>query len=102
MRAVDWRLVPAGGALALLTMEDLVDGEPLMMADFRDVRALFHKETGRFVGLARDTGVRLGRPPIRLKDGIWYLIEDLELGRSRRNVPITSDTASLELIELAR
>ncbi len=102
MRKVDWRLVPTKGILALMTMEELIDGEPLMMADFRDTRAVFHKGMGRFIGLTRRRGVALGRPPIRLKDGIWYLNEDLELGRTQRYIPITSETASLELIEAVR
>lgn len=102
MKKVDWRLVPDGGILVLLTMEELIDGEPLMMADFHDMRALYHKETGRFVGLTRRKRVMLGRPPLRLKDGIWYLNEDMELGKLRQDVPITSETASLELIEPAQ
>lgn len=82
-----------------MTMEEPIDGEPLMIADFRDTHALFHKETGRFVGLTRRRGVRLGCPPLRLKDGIWYLNEDMKLGKLRQDIPITSDTTSLELIE---
>ena len=99
MRDVDWRLVPRGGILTLLTMEDLIDGHHLMIADFRDMKALFHKETGSWVGLTRGRGIRLGRPPLRLQDGIWYINEDMELGKTKRNFRLTADVVSLEVIE---
>ena len=102
VRTVDWRIIPTEGILVLMTMEELVDGEPLMMADFRDTRAIFHNETGRFLGLTRRRGVVFGRAPIRLKNGIWYLNEDMELNKVKQDVPITSETASLELIERTR
>jgi hypothetical protein len=99
MRKVDWRLVPEAGELALLTMDELVDGGPLMLADFRDVKALVHKETGAYVGLSRSRGIRLGTAPIAMKDGIWYVTEDAALGERRKDVPVTAQTAILQLIE---
>lgn len=99
MRKVDWRLVPAGGELALMTMDELVDGEPMMMADFRDTKALVHKATRAYVGLHRSGDVRLGRTPLFLRNGIWYVTEDGGLVRTQRDVPVTEETATLELIE---
>lgn len=99
MRKVDWRLVPVSGELALLTMDELVDGEPLMIADFRDTKAIVHKATGAYVGLSRGRGVRLGKAPLTLKDGIWYATEDKDLGRTRKDVRVSSETTVLALIE---
>lgn len=74
MRDIDWSRVPEG-PMVVLTAEDTARGEPLKMADFKDTHALFYKVTGSWLALSR-TGVRLGKGPMWMEDGIWMCSPD--------------------------
>lgn len=77
MRKVEPERVPEDGELILLTVEDVRAGEELKMADFRDSYALFYEGADRWLGLSRE-GVRLGKGPFRMWDGVWLCQEDRE------------------------
>lgn len=84
--------------MSLLTMERLGDGVPLMIADFKDTHALFHIESERFIGLTRNRGIRLGKPPLVMTDGIWFLEEDLEIEMKFRDLNVGSTNLVLRVI----
>lgn len=62
------------GSLVLLTSRDLAEDSLLLAADFRDMQALIHTPTGKWVGMNQH-GVRLGSGPLEMIDGIWYVKE---------------------------
>jgi hypothetical protein len=98
VRPIDWKLVPDGGIMVLLTMRDIVDQADLMIADFKDTHALVFTMTGNFVGLTKDRGARLGKKPIRMINGIWYAFEDLEAQKKYKNVDLTANLLSFKPI----
>jgi hypothetical protein len=99
MRQIDWKLVPEHGRMVLLTIQDLVDEVPLMIADFRDTHALFHPKSGRFLGLTRNRGMRMGKSPIQMIDGIWYINEDDEIAEKFKDLEVKSEDLILKVIE---
>lgn len=52
MKLIDWGMVPTQGRLILLTAHDIFNGQPMLMADFKDIHALFHTKTKRWLGLS--------------------------------------------------
>ena len=98
MRPIEWNVVAERGRMVLATMRDVVEGEPLMMADFQDTHALFHEASGRWLGITRTRGVRLGKPSARMKDGIWYVEEDVKLGETVKNLRIVPKDLVLRVI----
>lgn len=98
MRDIEWDLVSISGTLVLLTMEEVEDGQPILMADFKDIYALSHKKTQSWLGMSR-RGVRLGRGEPELKDGIWVIEEEIDFPDSAKNVVISSNDVSLKPIE---
>lgn len=97
MRDFDLKLVPAEG-LALMTAPD-VDGGPMYVADFRDSHALVYRATGHFVGFSRRKGLKLGRRPLRMVNGIWIMDEYSGDLRGHEHVELRPELLSLELIE---
>lgn len=84
MRDIDWEAVPESGDLVLLTAEDVASQEPLKMADFKDSHGLFYKALGGWLGLSR-TGVRMGKEPIWMQDGLWMCKADEDSQRRHPN-----------------
>jgi len=97
VRPIEWNIVPDGGWLVLLTMEEPADGVPASMADFRDSKALTHSKTGRWLGLGR-SGVRFGSGPPELRNGIWFVREDPKAVRRFRDV--TVEAADMRLVAI--
>lgn len=57
-------------------MQEVDEGYPMCIADFRDTHGLAFTKSGGFVGWSMTGGMRLGRPPFHLVDGVWYMHED--------------------------
>lgn len=88
------------GELALMTVPGLDDPHMTMrVADFRDVQALFLPEAGRWVGMSHMRGLRLGRGPLRLVDGVWLCAEDLLAQKGREDFKLSPEALSLEVIK---
>jgi hypothetical protein len=98
MQLIDWGLVSDNGVMVLLTIPDLLDDVPLYMADFKDDYALIFKKTGSYLGLTLTRGVRLGKGPARMVNGIWYIDEDLYLQKVYANIDLDSELVDLKLI----
>jgi hypothetical protein len=87
VRSVDWNIVPVEGALALLTVEDISPGVDMMIADFRDDRALYYHGLDGWLGLSQ-LGVMTGKGMPELIDGIWYVeIDEEKSSLNRDHVP---------------
>lgn len=99
MRSIEWNAVPVGKFLVLLTMEDVQDGSPVMMADFQDVNAIFHRGLRRWVGMSRTRGMRLGIGEPELKNGIWYVEEDVKSARLVQDLSVKAEDLFLKRIE---
>lgn len=95
MKPIDWDLVPESGVLILLTAYDIYDGQPMMLADFRDQQALFHIKYQRYLGLSLTRGIRFCRPPAIMSNGYWYAEEDNNIS----DVKLKIDNLSLECIK---
>ena len=98
MRPIDWNLISEDKGLALITVPVLPGTGEVYLADFRDNKALAYKKTGNFLGLSKTRGVRLGNYPLRMIDGIWYLIEDLEIAKTILDLQISHESLCLKLI----
>ncbi len=72
--------------MALLTAEAVSRNCPMRWADHRDTHALYHSESGRFVGLNIDGELLLGQEGIRMVDGVWILQEDPEMLKKYLNL----------------
>jgi hypothetical protein len=101
MRPIDWDLVPDDGTMVLLTVPDLLDDVdvPLQMADFKDDYALVFKKTGSYLGLTLSRGVRLGKGPARMVNGIWYINEDPYLQKIHADIELEPEMMALGLIK---
>jgi hypothetical protein len=97
VRAIDWDRIPED-KLALMTIEEIVHGAPMLMADFRDSFALSFTKTGHFIGLSRTQGLQLGIEPYMV-DGIWFLREDELIKEKIIDVTLSEDTMKLRRIE---
>jgi len=82
MRDFDWKYVPQTG-LVLLTVPEISKDVQVQIADFRDTHALAYAPSGGFIGYSHkgsELGVpgsmRLGKTPLHLVDGIWFMFED--------------------------
>jgi hypothetical protein len=90
VRPVDWNIVPVEGALALLTVEDISLGVDMMIADFRDDRAIYYHGLDGWLGLSQ-SGVMIGKGMPELIDGIWYIeIDEKKISSNRNHVPDVS------------
>lgn len=98
MRQIDWGVVPSDNMMVLLTVPDLMDGVSFQVADFKDSHAVAYTKTGNFLGLNRSGGIRLGKPPIEMIDGIWYLQEDLKAQQAHPDLEISAADIALRLI----
>jgi hypothetical protein len=87
------------GELALMTVVALGDPKERMhVADFRDVQALFLPSVKRWVGMSHTRGLRFGVGPLRLVDGVWYCVEDVESQKGREDFQLSPEALSLEVI----
>lgn len=94
----DWGQVKEG-QLVLMTVQDLGDPKSKMsIADFRDVQALFLSKVGKWVGMSLTRGLRFGSGPLKMTDGIWYCVEDLNSQRGHEDMALSPETLSLEMI----
>jgi hypothetical protein len=98
VREINGDVVPNNGTLVLLTMRDVVDRAPLYITDFRDTHTLVFSKTGNFVGLTKSRGVRLGKRPLRMVDGIWYAVEDFDAQKVYKNVELRAEHLILNII----
>jgi hypothetical protein len=98
MKPVDWDIVPDDGTMILLTTNDIIDDANLYIADFKDLKALIFKPTRSFVGLTRTRGIRLGKGPPRMINGIWYVDEDPKAQAKHKNIELTPELVSLVII----
>lgn len=73
--------------------------EVMQVADFRDFQALFIPKFGKWVGLSRGRGLRFGKGPVRLVDGVWRCTEDREAQEGREDLVLSPDILSLETIK---
>lgn len=94
----DWSDLPEGH-LVLMTVEALGNPKTVMrVADFKDVQALFVTKAGRWVGMSPTRGLRFGTGPLKMVDGIWYCVEDVESQKAFKDFQPTKDSMSLETI----
>jgi len=82
-----------------VTIPDLLDDISLQMADFKDDYALVFKKTGSYLGLTLSRGVRLGKGPARMVNGIWYIDEDLYLQKVYSDIELEPELVDLRLIK---
>lgn len=87
MRVIEWNKVPDYPGMVLLTSEEVNSSSKIMMADFRDDKALFHEKSGRYVGLSSDGRMRLGGKPLHMIDGLWYLYVDPKACETNPDLP---------------
>lgn len=88
------------GELALMTVPDLGDPKARMqVADFRDVEALFLAEAKSWIGMSHRRGLRLGRGPMRMVEGVWICAEDVDAQRGREDLKLSPESLSLEVIK---
>ena len=92
MRNIDWKRVPDFPGMVLLTSLEVSPSSKVMMADFRDDKALFHEKSGKYVGLSSDGKMRLGGKPLHMVDGLWYLHVDQKSCDANPNVPANTMT----------
>lgn len=101
MRAFEdfnWSGLPAG-ELVLMTVESLGDPKAVMkIADFKDVQALYIPRVRCWVGMSPERGPRFGSGPLKMVDGIWYCVEDLESQKMFKDFQPSSNDMSLETI----
>lgn len=95
MRDFDWKYVPAKG-LVLLTAVDL--DSSVCIADFRDTHAIAYKKSGGFIGQSWTGGMRLGRLPLHLVDGIWYMLEDGKSQSEHSEILLNPQSVILRII----
>lgn len=87
------------GELALMTVDSLCDPkERMSVADFRDVQALFVTAVNRWVGMSHKRGLRFGVGPLRMVNGVWYCVEDVESQRGKEDFQLSPGALSLEVI----
>lgn len=99
MQSIDWDVVPDDGTMVLLTVPDILDDITLCMADFKDDYALIFKKTGSYLGLTLTRGVRLGKGPAKMINGIWYINEDQNLQRVFPDIELEPEMVDLKLIK---
>ena len=97
MRDISPDFVSDDRGLAVLTTDD-PDGGSLYLADFRDTHALILSETGNFLGLTESRGIRLGKHPLRMMDGVWYATEDAGAAARMPDLEVSPGMLELALI----
>lgn len=102
MKPFDWKYVPEKG-LVLLTVAEVIQDTEVSIADFRDTHALAFKKNGGFIGWSRhgaggDGAMQLGKLPLHLVNGIWYMNEDFEAQEQYANVQLEISMLELKLI----
>ena len=83
--------------MAVLTTADLDPDGKIFIADFRDIHLLTYE--GHILGLTKTRGVRFGKRPLTMTDGVWYAQEDFKAQDGHDNVRIDHTHLTLEPIE---
>lgn len=87
MRQIDSQVLAQLPYVVMLTAKSVDVYETIMIADFKDSEALFHEPSGRFVGMELNGSMCLGKKPIVMQDGVWYMNIDDEMNEKYRGVP---------------
>jgi hypothetical protein len=95
---IDWSGLP-DGQLVLMTASSISSNEKLQVADFLDTQALVFSKSGCYVGMSRDRGLRFGKHPASLINGIWFIDEDEKAQKGWSDTKLSSNDLSLELIK---
>lgn len=98
MKEVDWDIVPTGETMILLTAGGLEPNGLLFMADFKDTMALKFTPTGNYIGLTRNRGMRLGKGPKFMRNGVWFIYEDFEAQKRYTECELDMSLVTLENI----
>ncbi len=103
MKRVDPSVLRDDGELVLLTVEEVVEGVEVQMADFRDTHALFYAPLSSWMGLS-SRGVQLSRrdSPPELRNGIWYVRRDEDLCAAHENLAPKPEAIVLRVIDSSR
>lgn len=94
MRNVSAEWIPEDG-MVLLTLKTVLIQASFLIADFKDHQAAIFAPTGHFIGLTLDRGIRLGKRPAFMRNGIWLLHEETEVPSKYINARITIDNVVL-------
>lgn len=94
---INWPGLP-DGQLVLMTVSSISDNEKLQIADFTDTQALVFAKNGCYIGMSRDRGLRFGKPPASLVDGIWLVDEDQKMQEGWGDTKLSSDEVVLGVI----
>ena len=87
MTPYDPRKVPKLPMMCLATSEFVSLKSKIHIADFRDVSALYHNESQRYVGVDQSGAMKLGKGRPMLVNGIWYLEFDPNSVKEYREIP---------------
>jgi hypothetical protein len=69
-----------------------------MAADFRDMQAIRFNPTGSWIGVGVH-GFKIGTSQLEMINGIWYTTDDEVLNEKYKNIQLSSDMLSFEMIE---
>lgn len=97
MRPVEETPIPSDpSVLILMTVDEIVSGIKMQVADFTDTHALFYDALGAWIGLGVG-GLSIGSDPW-MEGGVWYVRKEANLAAANPNhVP---DIAKLRLAVL--
>ena len=98
VRQIDLPMLQENGSLILLTSRDIAEDSPLYVADFRDIQALVYVPTGNWLG-TDGSGIRLGKGPLEMIDGVWYMEEDLVMKEKHHNIQLSPELLSFGVID---
>jgi hypothetical protein len=95
---VDWESLPEG-KLVLMTVETIVKDATMAVADFRDVQALVFTKTGNYLGMSPTRGLRFGKSPASMQNGVWLVTEDMQAEQGWEDIQPATEDLSLEIIK---
>jgi hypothetical protein len=96
--AIDWSKLP-DEKLVLMTVSNISDNEQMKIADFLDTQALVFVKNGCYVGMSYNRGLRFGKHPAFLINGIWYIDEDKNAQHGWNDIILSLNELSLEVIK---
>jgi hypothetical protein len=97
MRQVEEDLIPLEG-LAVLTCQRIDFRAPLFIADFRDQQILIFTPTGNPIGISIDRGMRLGRRPLQMRNGIWVMEEEEKIPEQYQDKELRAEDVAFSTI----
>lgn len=98
MRPVDFELLRDDGVLVLLTVEEVMDGTPVKMADFKDTHAMFYFPLRAWMGMS-SRGVELGSGQPELIGGVWYVARNDAICSAHENLQTKAEDIVLRPVE---